>query len=389
MCGNAVNFYSTPSINDNLGNPIGNAAQADMARTWRERAAEMAKLGLHRVAYFAGDACVNQVCIPSHFGSQNEVIKRVVFNTIDNNQANAAWTCATTTGYSDFTNLSTTVTRGANHNITITPNYSFADSKVGVWIDFNRDGILSSSEKVGTFSGTGPWTTAIAVPATATLGSTRMRVRLQYSPSVTSESCDGLGWSGGETEDYTINISAVVPITLTDFKGENTENGNSLRWQTVTEIQSSHFEIERSWDGQKFESIGRMAAQGKTDFYAFLDKNSTAQLTYYRLKMVNKDGSFDYSKIISLLERNAKSAYSLFPNPTKGSLTLQISAYTEGSIQVSFLNVMGQKVLEISQKTVEGLNKINLDLSALPNGVYVGEILENGKPLQNLKVIKN
>jgi GEVED domain/Secretion system C-terminal sorting domain len=360
MCGNDVNFYSNPSINDNLGNPIGSAAQADMARTWRERASEMAKFGLHRVAYFTGDACVNQICIPSHWGSQNELIRRVVFNTIDNNQASAGWTCATTTGYSDFTNLSTNINRNANYNITITSNFSFAESKVGVWIDFNRDGILSSTEKVGNFAGVGPWTVAVAVPATATLGNTRLRVRLQYSPSTTSVSCDGSGWSGGETEDYTVNIAATIPVDLMAFSGQNTEGGNLLNWQTATEVQSSHFDVERSLNGQDFDKIATVQALGKANTYALNDKNVTQNTHYYRLKMVDNDGAFQYSKTIALNSGKPNNkALSIYPNPVTQLLTIETTEEAERQV----VNLLGQTVLR--SKAVQ-----QIDVSALPSGTY-------------------
>jgi GEVED domain/Secretion system C-terminal sorting domain len=362
LCGNNVNFYSNPSINDNLGNPIGNAAQADMARTFRERASEMAKISAHRVPYFAGDACNNQVCVPIHWGNQNEIITRVVFNTIDNNQVAAGWNCATTTGYSDFTNLSTNVNRNANYTISIVPNYSFANSKVGVWIDFNQDGILSSTEKVGNFSGIGYWTAPIAIPATAALGNARLRVRFQYgTPGSTISSCETAS-SGGETEDYTVNITAQLPISLTNFSGQNTEGSNFLNWQTETEIQSSHFDVERSLNGQDFDKIATVKALGKANIYALSNKITTQNTQYYRLKMVDNDGSFQYSKIIALRADNHKNNQLLNIHPNPVTQFLIIETTEEGDQQV--INLLGQIVLR-SKATQQ------MDVSALPSGTYI------------------
>ncbi len=207
LCGNDVNFYSTPLLNDNLGNPIGDAVQADMVRAITETASEMATYAMHRVPYFEGDECTNMICLPGHWGDPIEHIERVQFNTIDNQQVNSGWNCASVTGYSDYTTLSTDVLQGATYTIVVTPDFSWAESTLDVWVDWNGNGLFSEQENVVALTGNGPWSADITVPEDAVTESVRMRLRLLYGLEQETGPCDESWYSSGETEDYTLNIS--------------------------------------------------------------------------------------------------------------------------------------------------------------------------------------
>jgi hypothetical protein len=91
--------------------------------------------------------------------------------------------------------------------------------------------------------------------------------------------------------------------------------------------------------------------------------------------MVDKDGTFKYSKIISI-EKNKKSpAFKIFPNPTNDFISLQFDSDTEGGMQFAFINVIGQKVLTSSQQISLGENIIHVDISQLSEGVYFLEMI--------------
>jgi|APTNR8051073442_1049403.scaffolds.fasta_scaffold01399_6 hypothetical protein len=217
LCGNDVNFYSTPLLNDDEGTPIGNVDQADMARTWAEMAPTMARYAMHRVPYHAGDLCVDQTCFPSHWGDPIEHIDHVVFNTIDNLQEVPGWNCPWVPGYSDHIDLSTEVVRGSVHDLFVSSTASWEESTMRGWIDWNSDGILSSTEMVMDLVGQGPWTIPVTTPVDAELGAVRMRIRMQYGLDNSADPCAGSGYSSGESEDYTViileDISAGINAT--------------------------------------------------------------------------------------------------------------------------------------------------------------------------------
>jgi hypothetical protein len=373
MCGNSVNFYSTPNVNDNLGNPIGNATTADMARLWNERAADMAKRRQHKVAFFAGDPCTNIVCLPDHWGSQNELIKRVVLHTLDNNQSPSSWTCNTTTGFSDYSSLQTTLTANSTYTLAITPNYSWNDSKVGVWIDWDKNNEFSGGEQVGNFSGVGPWSTNVTVPSTFSSGSALMRIRLQYGSSYVPEPCEGSNYSGGETEDYTI-LAAPLPVELLSFEGRVVQCSVELQWFTVSEIQNMGFAIERSDDGLHFSSIGFVPGVGTSvekQSYNFFDKTPFSPINYYRLRQINEDGSFEFSKIIAVSFES--DALVLFPNPTSDAIWIQ--GLENEPAKIVIMDMFGKVLHSFITETD------HLQLSELPSGLYAIMVRGNGKIL--------
>jgi hypothetical protein len=114
--------------------------------------------------------------------------------------------------------------------------------------------------------------------------------------------------TGGTNNDYIYAGSTVValPIDLSEFTATNDNNNILLQWKTVTEINANYFDVERSDDGQFFFSIGKVDAKGNssnTNSYSFLDTkmsyNNGSQI-FYRLKLVDKDGSVKYSNHISI-----------------------------------------------------------------------------------------
>ncbi len=148
-------------------------------------------------------------------------IRRVLFNTIDNN------TTIQSVGYSDFTNLSTDVTQGDTHDLTVqintNGNFFFA---VYAWIDWNQDYVFDDaterydlgSRTFGTNGATSNSPLSIFIPNTAVIGETRMRVVSRYN-SYPLSSCDEDENFFGEVEDYTINVVSGLPQPEMDVSG--------------------------------------------------------------------------------------------------------------------------------------------------------------------------
>lgn len=141
-------------------------------------------------------------CASQGNSTADERISKVVFGTINN-------TSTGTAGYENYTAISTNAARGSAYTITITPVWTSTTYNEGyaVFIDYNQDGdFADSGETVWTkaASKTTPVTGTITIPATAVLGATRMRVSMKYNAIPTS--CEGFSY--GQVEDYTINITA-------------------------------------------------------------------------------------------------------------------------------------------------------------------------------------
>ncbi|MEM6700678.1 MAG: hypothetical protein AAF599_19895, partial [Bacteroidota bacterium] len=127
-----------------------------------------------------------------------------------------------------------------------------------------------------------------------------------------------------------INFSegAVLPVELTTFRVKNQKAGIELYWETASEYENDYFLVEKSEDAIHFETIGKVQGAGTTlvpQKYIFVDDASYSELTtYYRLKQVDFDGSFEYSSIISTkTKENAN--FKSYPNPIKDLLYIEVA----------------------------------------------------------------
>ncbi|MBF7092811.1 M4 family metallopeptidase [Flavobacterium sp. ALJ2] len=160
-------------------------------------------------------------CASQGNNTADEKIGKVVFGTISN-------TTTGTAGYENFTAISTNAVAGTAYTITITPSWTSTTYNEGyaVFIDYNQDGdFADSGETVWTkaASKTTPVTGTITIPASSTLGSTRLRVAMKYNGIPTS--CETFSY--GQVEDYTVNITAAGPIVTPEIASgiiETTDN---------------------------------------------------------------------------------------------------------------------------------------------------------------------
>ena len=180
------------------------------------------------------DATPITYCSSQSSNINDEFIGRVQLNTIDNSSGGQF--------YSDFTNISTTLTKGSQYTITITPTWTGTVYSEGyaVWIDYNKDGdFTDAGEQVFSQSPTTatPVSGSFTIPAGATETSTRMRVTLSYNAIPTS--CQSFTY--GEVEDYTVVIAAAGPDTEapsnpTGLSASNTtETTTDLSWNASTD----------------------------------------------------------------------------------------------------------------------------------------------------------
>jgi hypothetical protein len=161
-----------------------------------------------------------------------------------------------------------------------------------------------------------------------------------------------------------------LPLTLLDFSATAVGSGSiELSWNTASELNFSHFVLERKTQSG-FDSIGLVLGKGiSPSSYFWVDTDPEFGANYYRLKMVDLDGSFSYSKVISATlaqnQTSASQAY-LYPNPTQGKMYL---VSQESGIYL-IKNLLGAV---IKSGSLEGKSPFEIDLSNLPSGIYLLE----------------
>lgn len=186
---------------------------------------------------------------------------------------------------------------------------------------------------------------------------------------------------------YTITWNAPLPVNLVSFSVNQDENNIvRLYWKTASEANASHFLLERSGNAREWLPIKDVLAAGETKNlteYNELDNNPLPGRSYYRLKMVDKDGSYAYSRIISLNLQNRQDALSVYPNPSTGRLFVKDVDYSSVE-SVSILNTKGQQVLISNTLTEQGI-----DLSSVPNGIYSIQIRKTDGKISVKKLVIN
>lgn len=163
------------------------------------------------------------------------------------------------------------------------------------------------------------------------------------------------------SEDYV--YTDALPVKLVNFTAVAKEFSNLLKWSTTSESNNAGFDIERSSDGKYFEKIGFMDGKGDSktlQSYQFSD-NNPLPINYYRLKQIDYDGRFDFSRIIQVT--SDLEGLSVFPNPVKDVLTVESSASNE---DIRIYNLKGQLLLS---KPFSG--KQTVQASGLQPGIYM------------------
>ncbi len=158
-----------------------------------------------------------------------------------------------------------------------------------------------------------------------------------------------------------------LPITLSDFEAKKNNEQAKLNWNTVQEFNSNKFLIERSGNGIDFITIGEVKAKGNSNVesaYQFTDVLTLAGTNYYRLKLLDNTGNFNYSIIRQLNFDKNNLQVKVFPNPViTGKVTVNTS---EECKQIELLNISGQRL----KIFITSASSNNIDIGKLPAGIY-------------------
>jgi hypothetical protein len=171
------------------------------------------------------------------------------------------------------------------------------------------------------------------------------------------------------------NVSEPLSVKLIQFKGIYSGGATLLDWITGAEIQSDHFEIERSANGQYFDRIGVIQAAGSSFqelSYHFTDGSPFPGINYYRLRQVDLDGSATYSPVIRIMANPPSGAsMQIFPNPVNGPLvTIQIETDQPGLHTINLYNEIGKLLKSSTVNLGRGNQSLLFELGNLLPGYY-------------------
>ena len=199
-----------------------------------------------------------------------------------------------------------------------------------------------------------------------------------FTATATSHTLTFSGTSTGTCGLIVDNIAlrSILPIDLAYFKATSISNEREvlLQWQTNSETNNDYFVVERSPDGIHWEAVHRLEAIGNSQQavnYQIIDAFPLQGQSYYRLKQVDVDELFTYSKTQAVFINNSvNSAINIFPNPSKRFMTI-IGLPMKQSTNIQLFNSIGQEVSNQISTVSRANLKVVLDLGRLDTGIYI------------------
>ncbi|MBK6830507.1 MAG: hypothetical protein IPG92_07090 [Flavobacteriales bacterium] len=266
----------------------------------------------------------------------------------------------------------------------------------------------------------GPYASAVCPPSSApyrcNYSGTPGNTGLSTAASNDSEGAGGSVWSNEMTvttgQIYVLYISnfsrsglsftlswqltngasldcTLLPVELTAFDGQPRDKDVLLNWTTGSELNSSHFNVERSIDGISFTPIGMVAAQGNTgtvSHYGFVDPQPAIGVNYYRLEQVDTDGNTKISEVEAVVFRRLVSTGAPYPNPTMDRINLDMVVGADRDVLITTMDASGRTVRTERMRFAAGEQRYQSSVAGLDSGWYEllmtfddGEVLHTGR----------
>jgi len=190
--------------------------------------------------------------------------------------------------------------------------------------------------------------------------------------------------------------SGLLPVTGLKLEASQKGADAQLNWSTYSEINSHHFDIEKSSDGSNWNTIATIKAAGNSNsssYYNYTDKNIAQGTILYRLKEVDIDGKYLYSSVVTMKAVSAAIAsvkVSAYPNPFVSSVGLELTGNNNETVFVRMMDQQGKTIKQQSWNVQKGFNSTSFtDLQHLPSGIYFMSISNtNGESIYTGKLLK-
>ncbi len=233
-----------------------------------------------------------------------------------------------------------------------------------------------------------PWTfTLLSGPANGSL-TFNANGTFTYSPgafrgttSFTYVVCDNRTPALCDTAVVTFTVISPLPVELGLFNGEIKNNGILLKWLTYSELNNDFFELQRSSDGVRFNSIAKVSGHGTTTEmyrYQYLDDKPFGGWNYYRLKQVDFNGEAAITNTVKFnLSSISNNKVEIIPNPNNGIFRAKINCDVEGESKITVVSQYGAVLYETSAYCTGQSVIKQIELTNIPKGLYY--LLVNSK----------
>jgi hypothetical protein len=172
-----------------------------------------------------------------------------------------------------------------------------------------------------------------------------------------------------------------LPLDLIDFGGKGNNCSAHLEWRTGNELNMSHFELQKSTGGGIFRQLATINVRGNNSIYTYEDLDASSARQYYRLGMVSLDGKITFSKVLALDIGCDTRTISVYPNPSNSKIT--VTGINAGNT-LYVLDMTGKVI-----STTIAVNPVQqIDLAALPDGLYLLRIVSGTGQATMVKIVK-
>ncbi len=180
--------------------------------------------------------------------------------------------------------------------------------------------------------------------------------------------------------------AGVLPIKLKSFQGLAVAGKTQLQWSVTENENGNFFEVEKSYDGKEYKTIGIVATTQKQGDEIYSYKNELSTAAYYRLRMVSKSKTIGYSNVVFIKkETAAANSITLLQNPVKQSLQFTFLAESNQSADITIYSMTGIKVYQTKFTALKGNNNVTTSLKKhFSNGAYLVEV----KTIENRSIAK-
>lgn len=314
--------------------------------------------------------------------------------------------------YVFYNNLTApTLTKGSSYTLTVKFDVK-GGCGYGVWIDYNQNNTFEATEKVaGSTSGNSldittntTITQSVVIPATATTGNTRMRVRIVEDDTynmdnnyviaacnASTSTTDVMDW--GETEDYIVNIAGgstttpVVNTTAASAIGATTAtlNGSVNANGGSSCAVSFEYGLTTSYGLTAPASPSTITGSTATAVSASLSGILANMIFHYRVKVVSNSTTYYGNDMTfttlssSIAENENKNLFMVYPNPANSSIT--VNHQLGENVTVNIVDVLGKIVLSSDQRQIS--------ISSISDGIYMIQLIKDGKIVEQHKLVKS
>ncbi len=271
---------------------------------------------------------------------------------------------------------------GLGNGLVINPGFDFSTAPLSNYFTWSYDLSGAQPQIVGLSKASAPLPDGFIDYAdfplkanTATTSTVSFNLLISNPPNTTTPLSDPAPANNTGSNTYTIVAGAPLPVGFVGFTAVKKGCDINLQWRVENQASLKKYEVEASRNNTSFTRLGEVAAKNETVYaYAFgLTEEWKAPLLYLRIRSVDLDGSFRYSKTVTVAGNcDAKWALALFPNPVKDASVLTVAAKAgifDGKYKVLIVAANGQ-IVQQREVTLNGVKSFPLSLPNISSGKY-------------------